>query len=45
MAVVCKLLGLVDLIAAALLFIYAPSVFKYLIIVPLVIKGITSLFG
>jgi len=42
---ICKLLGLVDIAAAILLIIFVPSPLKYLLVVPLLIKGVPSLFG
>jgi len=45
MSVICKVLGLIDITAAILLIIFVPSNLKYLLAVPLLIKGIPSLFG
>ncbi len=43
--VICKLLGIIDIASAVLLIIFVPSVLKYVLAVPLIIKGASSLLG
>ncbi|MFH1420824.1 MAG: hypothetical protein ABIG30_02545 [Candidatus Aenigmatarchaeota archaeon] len=47
-SIICKVYGIVDLLAALLLFVGnvpVPDIVKYIIIIIFIVKGVPSLFG